>query len=98
MWPEGFKSKNTLQALPVAKVNELTLKMLAKSVFELQQSERSVAVTEFTCLPHCNDAPYPDSPVIYFTKKQLSNMCNTLCNTFNFPSIISKCFFGNAAS
>ncbi|KAJ9549220.1 hypothetical protein OSB04_021763 [Centaurea solstitialis] len=54
MWPEGLRSTNTLQALPIAKVNELTLNMLAKSVFELQQTEKTA------CLPHCNDAPDPD--------------------------------------
>lgn len=43
---EGLKNINTLQPLPIAKVNELTLKLLAKSVFKPQQDDRFVAVID----------------------------------------------------
>ncbi|GJW42862.1 zinc finger, RING/FYVE/PHD-type, armadillo-type fold protein [Tanacetum coccineum] len=43
---DGPKSTNMLQALSVGKVNELTIKMLAKSIFKQQRDERSVAFFE----------------------------------------------------
>ncbi|GJV90710.1 zinc finger, RING/FYVE/PHD-type, armadillo-type fold protein [Tanacetum coccineum] len=43
---DGPKSTNILQALSVGKVNELTIKTLAKSIFEQQRDERSIAVFE----------------------------------------------------
>ncbi|XP_042755317.1 putative E3 ubiquitin-protein ligase LIN isoform X1 [Lactuca sativa] len=48
---EGLESTKMLESLPVAKVNELTLKRLATYVFALQQSEKSVDL---------DDAKYPD--------------------------------------
>ncbi|KAI3793713.1 hypothetical protein L1987_36334 [Smallanthus sonchifolius] len=53
---EGLESTNMLQSLPVAKVNELTLKRLAKFVFGLQDTENQ--------LLHLDDTKYPDfSPI-----------------------------------
>ncbi|KAK1409879.1 hypothetical protein QVD17_36408 [Tagetes erecta] len=53
---EGSESTNMLQSLPVEKVNELTLKRLAKFVFGMQQTENQLLYIE--------DAKYPDfSPI-----------------------------------
>ncbi|PWA86759.1 zinc finger, RING/FYVE/PHD-type, Armadillo-type fold protein [Artemisia annua] len=43
---DGPKSTNMSPSLPIGKVNELTIKMLAKSIFEQPPVERSVAVIE----------------------------------------------------
>ena len=43
---ERLTGANMLQPLPIGKVNELTLKTLAKSVFEQQRDEGSIAVIE----------------------------------------------------
>ncbi|KAI7746232.1 hypothetical protein M8C21_017697 [Ambrosia artemisiifolia] len=53
---EGVDSTNMLQSLPIAKVNELTLKRLAKFVFGLQQNENQ--------LLHMDVTKHPDSSPI----------------------------------
>ncbi|KAJ0469943.1 putative U box domain, armadillo-like helical, Zinc finger, RING/FYVE/PHD-type [Helianthus annuus] len=52
---EGLEGTNMLQSLPVAKVNELTLKRLAKFVFGLQQTENQL---------HLDVTKHPDSSPI----------------------------------
>ncbi|KVI09418.1 Armadillo-like helical [Cynara cardunculus var. scolymus] len=62
---EELGSTSMLQSLPVSEVNELTLKRLAKFVFGLHQTERSVDVIETNRLSHSDDAIYPDfSPIV----------------------------------
>ncbi|XP_071691176.1 putative E3 ubiquitin-protein ligase LIN [Rutidosis leptorrhynchoides] len=48
---DALQSTNMLQSLPISEINELSLKMLSKSVFEieLQQNEK------FTCLRHLDN-------------------------------------------
>uniref|UniRef100_A0A5B6ZW80 RING-type E3 ubiquitin transferase n=1 Tax=Davidia involucrata TaxID=16924 RepID=A0A5B6ZW80_DAVIN len=65
--------ENTLvcHEIPHTKANELTLKRLAKSVFELQQIEESVDLAVSTLSLHSEDAPYPD-PSANLTKRRSS--------------------------
>lgn len=65
MWQGTSRSSRMLHALPCTKANELTLKMLAQSVFEMQQNDKSGDLIDSTLVPHSDDAPYPDTSVIY---------------------------------
>ncbi|PSR86869.1 E3 ubiquitin-protein like [Actinidia chinensis var. chinensis] len=61
LYPENPENIQILHALPHTKPNELTLQRLAKSVFEVQQTEGPLNLTSSSFVSHTEDVPYPDS-------------------------------------
>ncbi|KAA8528137.1 hypothetical protein F0562_035612 [Nyssa sinensis] len=71
--------------IPHMKANELTLKSLAKSVFELQQIELAVSTLSL----HSEDAPYSDPSVNLIKRRSSVEELHENCGYFDEPFFLS---------
>ncbi|KAA8549603.1 hypothetical protein F0562_001379 [Nyssa sinensis] len=71
LWQVTSESTGLFRGIPCMKANELTLKRLAKSVFELQLTEESVDLNASMRSLHSEDAPDP-YPLANLTQRRSS--------------------------